>query len=156
MEHSRAKAAASAAMLLLAGGTLILLDLRPPPGAVRLLEAGVGAMLLGLGIFIPLEWDRFGLWVVTLTVAATAFAAMGLLVGAGELATTARGVSIQISRATEGAMSAAKVPKVAPWFTAQPVLDGHSALRSRQAFAREAPTGERATRRPRAARAIGA
>ena len=46
-------------------------------------------MLLGLGIFIPLEWDRFGLWVVTLTVAATAFAAMGLLVGAlaRELAT---------------------------------------------------------------------
>jgi ABC-type multidrug transport system permease subunit len=38
-------------------------------------------MLLGLGIFIPLEWDRFGLWVVGLTIAAAPFAAMGLLVG---------------------------------------------------------------------------
>jgi ABC-2 type transport system permease protein len=46
-------------------------------------------MLLGLGIFIPLEWDRFGLWVVALTVAAAAFAAMGLTVGglARELST---------------------------------------------------------------------
>ncbi|HEX6068579.1 MAG TPA: hypothetical protein VFZ18_02115 [Longimicrobiaceae bacterium] len=43
------------AMLLLAGGTLILLDLRPPPGAVRLFEAGVGAMLLGLGVWVLVE-----------------------------------------------------------------------------------------------------
>jgi ABC-type multidrug transport system permease subunit len=39
------------------------------------------AMLLVLGIFIPLEWDRFGLWVVGLVVAAAAFAALGTTIG---------------------------------------------------------------------------
>jgi hypothetical protein len=38
------------------------------------------------------------------------------------LDTTARGVSIQISRAAPSAMRAAKVPNVAPWLTAQAVL----------------------------------
>jgi ABC-2 type transport system permease protein len=38
-------------------------------------------MLLGLGLFIPLEWGRFGLWLIGLTVAATAFAAMGTAIG---------------------------------------------------------------------------
>lgn len=39
-------------------------------------------LLLGLGIFIPLEWGRFPLWVVGLIAAATAFAAMGTAIGA--------------------------------------------------------------------------
>jgi ABC-type multidrug transport system permease subunit len=38
-------------------------------------------MLLGLGLFIPLEWDRFALWVLALVVAAGAFAAMGTAIG---------------------------------------------------------------------------
>jgi ABC-type transport system involved in multi-copper enzyme maturation permease subunit len=38
-------------------------------------------MLLGLGLFIPLEWGRFGLWLIGLTFAATAFAAMGTAIG---------------------------------------------------------------------------
>ena len=38
-------------------------------------------MLLGLGLFIPLEWDRFGFWLIGLTVAATAFAALGTTIG---------------------------------------------------------------------------
>jgi ABC-2 type transport system permease protein len=38
-------------------------------------------MLLGLGLFIPLEWSRFGLWLVGLVVAAAAFGAMGTAIG---------------------------------------------------------------------------
>jgi ABC-type multidrug transport system permease subunit len=38
-------------------------------------------MLLGLGLFIPLEWQRFGLWVIGLLVGAGAFAAMGTAIG---------------------------------------------------------------------------
>jgi ABC-type multidrug transport system permease subunit len=38
-------------------------------------------MLLGLGLFIPLEWGRFGLWLAGLGVAAAAFAAMGAAIG---------------------------------------------------------------------------
>jgi ABC-type multidrug transport system permease subunit len=38
-------------------------------------------MLLGLGIFVPLEWDRFALWVVALAAGAGAFAAMGVAIG---------------------------------------------------------------------------
>lgn len=39
-------------------------------------------MLLVLGLFIPLEWARFGLWLIGLVVAAAAFGAMGTAVGA--------------------------------------------------------------------------
>jgi len=38
-------------------------------------------MLLGLGIFVPLEWGRFGLWLVGLAAGAGAFAAMGVAIG---------------------------------------------------------------------------
>jgi ABC-2 type transport system permease protein len=38
-------------------------------------------MLLGLGLFIPLEWGRFALWPLGLIVAAAAFAAMGTAIG---------------------------------------------------------------------------
>jgi hypothetical protein len=38
-------------------------------------------MLLGLGIFVPLEWDRFALWLVGLAAGAAAFAAMGVAIG---------------------------------------------------------------------------
>jgi ABC-2 type transport system permease protein len=38
-------------------------------------------MLLGLGLFIPLEWERFALWVAALVVAAAAFAALGTAIG---------------------------------------------------------------------------
>jgi len=38
-------------------------------------------LLLALGLFIPLEWERFGLWVIGLVVAAAAFAAMGTAIG---------------------------------------------------------------------------
>jgi ABC-type transport system involved in multi-copper enzyme maturation permease subunit len=38
-------------------------------------------MLLGLGIFVPLEWERFALWVAALIVAAAAFAALGTAIG---------------------------------------------------------------------------
>jgi ABC-2 type transport system permease protein len=38
-------------------------------------------MLLGLGIFIPLEWSRFALWLAGLAVASAAFAAMGVAIG---------------------------------------------------------------------------
>jgi ABC-type multidrug transport system permease subunit len=40
------------------------------------------SMLLIVSLFIPLEWDRFGLWLVGLIVAAAAFSAMGTAVGA--------------------------------------------------------------------------
>jgi ABC-2 type transport system permease protein len=39
-------------------------------------------MLLGLSLFIHLEWDRFPLWLLGLLVAAAAFAAMGTAIGA--------------------------------------------------------------------------
>jgi hypothetical protein len=39
------------------------------------------AMLLGLGLFIPLEWDRIALWLVGLGAGALAFAAMGTAIG---------------------------------------------------------------------------
>jgi ABC-type multidrug transport system permease subunit len=39
------------------------------------------AMLLVLSLFIPLEWGRFGLWLIGLIVAAAAFAAMGTAIG---------------------------------------------------------------------------
>jgi ABC-2 type transport system permease protein len=39
-------------------------------------------MLLGLSIFVPLEWDRFHLWLVAVAIAAAAFAALGVAVGA--------------------------------------------------------------------------
>jgi ABC-type multidrug transport system permease subunit len=38
-------------------------------------------MLLGLGAFVPLEWERFGLWLVGLAAGAGAFAAMGVAIG---------------------------------------------------------------------------
>jgi ABC-2 type transport system permease protein len=38
-------------------------------------------MLLGLGLFIPLEWDRIPLWLGGLIVAAAAFGAMGTAIG---------------------------------------------------------------------------
>jgi hypothetical protein len=45
-----------------------------------------------------------------------------LAVAAGVFATTARGTSAQIVRATARGMRAAYVPKIAPWFRHQPVL----------------------------------
>jgi ABC-type multidrug transport system permease subunit len=39
-------------------------------------------MLLGLSLFIHLEWDRFPLWLLGLIVAAAAFASMGTVIGA--------------------------------------------------------------------------
>jgi ABC-2 type transport system permease protein len=38
-------------------------------------------MLVGLGLFVDLEWSRFGLWVVALGAGALAFAALGLAIG---------------------------------------------------------------------------
>jgi ABC-type multidrug transport system permease subunit len=38
-------------------------------------------MLLGLSIFVPLEWERFAFWVAGLVVAAAAFAALGTAIG---------------------------------------------------------------------------
>ncbi|HEX2070861.1 MAG TPA: ABC transporter permease [Thermoleophilaceae bacterium] len=40
------------------------------------------AMLVGLGLFVDLEWSRSPLWVAALAVAAIAFGAMGVAVGA--------------------------------------------------------------------------
>jgi ABC-type multidrug transport system permease subunit len=39
------------------------------------------AMLMTLGLFIPLEWDRFALWLLGLVLAAAAFAGMGVAIG---------------------------------------------------------------------------
>ena len=39
-------------------------------------------MLAGLGLFVDLRWERFGLWVLGIGAGALAFAAMGLAVGA--------------------------------------------------------------------------
>ena len=38
-------------------------------------------MLLGLGLFVDLDWGRFPLWLVALAVGALAFAALGLAIG---------------------------------------------------------------------------
>jgi ABC-2 type transport system permease protein len=52
-----------------------------------LLSAGAAflvtlAMLVGLGLFIHLAWDRFPLWLLALAAGALGFAAMGLAIGA--------------------------------------------------------------------------
>jgi ABC-type multidrug transport system permease subunit len=39
-------------------------------------------MLLGLALFVPLEWERFHLWLLAVPVAAAAFAALGIALGA--------------------------------------------------------------------------
>jgi ABC-2 type transport system permease protein len=39
-------------------------------------------MLIGLGLFVDLDWARFGLWVVALLAGALGFAALGLAIGA--------------------------------------------------------------------------
>ncbi len=39
-------------------------------------------MLAGLGLFVHLQWSRFGLWVVAIVGGALAFAALGLAIGA--------------------------------------------------------------------------
>ncbi len=39
-------------------------------------------MLAGLGLFVHLQWSRFGLWVVAMVAGALAFAALGLAIGA--------------------------------------------------------------------------
>jgi ABC-type Na+ efflux pump permease subunit len=39
-------------------------------------------MLAGLGLFVHLQWSRFGLWVVAMAAGALAFAALGLAIGA--------------------------------------------------------------------------
>jgi len=39
-------------------------------------------MLLGLGLFVELDWGRFPLWLAALSAAALAFAALGLAIGA--------------------------------------------------------------------------
>jgi ABC-type transport system involved in cytochrome c biogenesis permease component len=38
-------------------------------------------MLIGLGLFVDLDWSRFGLWVVALAGGALGFAALGLAIG---------------------------------------------------------------------------
>jgi ABC-2 type transport system permease protein len=38
-------------------------------------------MLIGLGLFVELDWSRFALWVVALAAGALAFAAVGLAIG---------------------------------------------------------------------------
>jgi ABC-2 type transport system permease protein len=38
-------------------------------------------MLAGLGLFIHLQWSRFGLWVIAVVAGALAFAALGLAIG---------------------------------------------------------------------------
>jgi ABC-type transport system involved in cytochrome c biogenesis permease component len=39
-------------------------------------------MLVGLGLFVKLDWGRFPLWVVALLAGGVGFAAMGLAIGA--------------------------------------------------------------------------
>ena len=39
-------------------------------------------MLLGLGLFVDLDWGRFPLWVLALAAGAVGFAALGLAIGA--------------------------------------------------------------------------
>ena len=38
-------------------------------------------MLVGVSLFVPLDWGRFALWVLALAFGATAFAAMGVAIG---------------------------------------------------------------------------
>jgi ABC-type multidrug transport system permease subunit len=38
-------------------------------------------MLLGLSIFVPLQWDRIALWILALACASLAFAALGVAIG---------------------------------------------------------------------------
>jgi ABC-2 type transport system permease protein len=38
-------------------------------------------MLAGLGLFVHLQWSRFGLWVIAMVGGALAFAALGLAIG---------------------------------------------------------------------------
>jgi ABC-type multidrug transport system permease subunit len=38
-------------------------------------------MLAGLGLFVHLQWSRFGLWVIAMAAGALAFAALGLAIG---------------------------------------------------------------------------
>jgi ABC-type multidrug transport system permease subunit len=38
-------------------------------------------MLVGLGLFVDLDWSRFALWVVAMASGALAFAALGLAIG---------------------------------------------------------------------------
>jgi ABC-type multidrug transport system permease subunit len=38
-------------------------------------------MLVGLGLFVDLDWSRFALWVVAMAAGALAFAALGLAIG---------------------------------------------------------------------------
>jgi ABC-2 type transport system permease protein len=56
-------------------------------GEKVLLGIGVGLavtllMLLGLAIFVPLEWSRFGLWLLAILVAGATFGAAGAALGA--------------------------------------------------------------------------
>jgi ABC-2 type transport system permease protein len=52
-------------------------------GLAALCSAAVSLlMLLGLGLFVDLDWARFGLWVVALLAGALGFAALGLAIGA--------------------------------------------------------------------------
>ena len=53
--------------LLLAGGCALLLAL---------------AMLAGIGLFVSLDWGRFGQWLLALVFGALAFAALGVAIGA--------------------------------------------------------------------------
>ncbi len=61
------------------------------PTGLLLEKAGLAAvcsaavvllMLCGLGLFVALDWSRFGLWALATAAGALAFAAMGLAVGA--------------------------------------------------------------------------
>ncbi|MGA2471743.1 MAG: ABC transporter permease [Solirubrobacteraceae bacterium] len=56
-------------------------------GEKALLATGVGvivafAMLSGIGLFVPLEWGRVGLWLVAMLVGGLAFAVLGVALGA--------------------------------------------------------------------------
>ena len=61
------------------------------PSALLVEKAGLAAacsaaacllMLLGLGLFVDLDWGRFPLWVLALAAGAVGFAALGLAIGA--------------------------------------------------------------------------
>ena len=52
-------------------------------GLATICSAAVGLlMLVGLGLFIELDWGRFPLWLVALVAGAVGFSAMGLAIGA--------------------------------------------------------------------------
>lgn len=38
-------------------------------------------MLMGIGLFVPLDWSRFGLWLAALAVGAVAFGSLGVAIG---------------------------------------------------------------------------